>query len=85
VGYGFRELSVTLDLFHWKGGAVMKTPGEFIGELMEELNQLDTVGIMLHHKVMDETAFGFLGLLLDELRRSKAIRFHTFQSLLKAT
>ncbi len=84
VGYGFRELSVTLDLFRWKGGAEMKIPEEFIGELMMQLSELDTVGIMLHHKVMDEAAFGLLELLLDELRRSEVIRFHTFQSLLKA-
>lgn len=83
VGYGFRELSVTLDLFRWKSGAVMKPPGEFIGELMAQLNQLGTVGIMLHHKVMDEAAFGLLAPLLEELRRSEVIRFHTFRSLLK--
>lgn len=83
VGYGFRELSVTLDLFRWKGGAVMKTPAEFIGELTAQLKDLDTVGIMLHHKVMDEAAFGLLALLLKELRCSEVIRFHTFRSLIK--
>jgi len=82
TGYGFREISVTLDLFRWKGGAVMKPNGEFIGELASQLQELDTVGIMLHHKVMDEPAFARLRMLVSELRRSDTVGFHTFQSLL---
>lgn len=82
TGYGFRELSVTLDLFRWKGGATMKTPAEFISELIGQLREPGAVGIMLHHKVMDEAAFAFLRELLRELRGAEAVRFHTFQSLL---
>ena len=82
TGYGFCELSVTLDLFRWKGGAVIKAPDEFIGELIVQLHELDTVGIKLHHKVMDDAALMLLRMVLNELRRSDAVRFHTFQSLL---
>jgi len=81
TGYGFRELSVTLDLFRWKGGAAMKPPDEFIGELTTQLQELGTVGIMLHHKMMNAEAYAMLPYLMNELRRSEAIRFHTFQSL----
>lgn len=82
TSYGFRELSVTLDLFRWKGGATMKEPGEFTEELHAQLREFDTVGIMLHHQVMDEAAFEFLALLLEELRGLGQIRFQTFQRLL---
>ncbi|HMY74706.1 MAG TPA: polysaccharide deacetylase family protein, partial [Blastocatellia bacterium] len=82
TGHGFRELSVTLDLFRWKGGATMKAPREFIEELHTQLRELDTVGIMLHHQVMDEAAFEFLALLLEMLRGLPQIRFQTFRSLL---
>jgi hypothetical protein len=81
AGYGFRELSATLDLFRWKGGAVMKTNDEFIGELTAQLRELDTVGVMLHHKVMSEAALFLLKMMIVEMRKSEAIRFHTFQSL----
>ena len=80
----FRELSVTLDLYRWKGGATRKEPREFIDELISQLSEFETPGVMLHHKVMDEAACSFLASLLDELRRHTCVRFHTFQSLLKA-
>lgn len=83
TGYGFRELSVTLDIFRWKDGATLKPAEEIIEELTSQLRELDMVGIMLHHKVMDDRAFEFVRLLLDELRRSEAVSFHTFRSLLK--
>ncbi|MGE0886330.1 MAG: polysaccharide deacetylase family protein [Blastocatellales bacterium] len=83
VGYGLRELSVTLDIFRWQGGATLKPADEIIAELVSQLRELDMVGIMLHHKVMDDTAFEFIRQLLDELRRSEAVSFHTFRGLLK--
>ena len=80
--YNFREVSVTLDLYRWQGGAAMKYPNELIDELILQLETLPRIGIMLHHKVMDEAAFELLSLLLGELCLSRAIKFHTFQSLL---
>ncbi len=82
--YSFRELSVTLDLYHWKNGVKMKAPDEFVGELVSQMRELDIVGVMLHHKVMDVSAFELLESLLSELRSRRFVRFHTFQSLLKS-
>jgi hypothetical protein len=81
-GYNFREVSVTLDLYRWQGGAAMKSPNELLDELILQLETRPRIGIMLHHKVMDEGAFELLSLLLSELSLSRAIKFHTFQSLL---
>jgi Polysaccharide deacetylase len=80
--YNFREVSVTLDLYRWQGGAAMKSPNEFFDELIVQLEMLPRIGIMLHHKVMDEEAYELLALLLGELCLSRVIKFHTFQSLL---
>jgi hypothetical protein len=85
TGYSFREISVTLDLYHWKDGVQVKTPPELVNELISQMSEFDIVGIMLHHKVMDEFAFEMLESLLAELRRHRFINFHTFQSLLKTT
>jgi peptidoglycan/xylan/chitin deacetylase (PgdA/CDA1 family) len=85
VGYSFRELSVTLDLYTWRGGATLKLPAVFVSELIDQLRAGDTIGIMLHHKVMNEPAWAWLNELLAMLRRYEFIKFHTFQSLLKAT
>jgi peptidoglycan/xylan/chitin deacetylase (PgdA/CDA1 family) len=85
TGHGFREISVTLDLFRWKGGAAMKTPAEFVAELNSQLSALNIVGVMLHHKVMDAAAFELAQSVVSELRRSDAVQIHSFQSLLRAT
>jgi len=81
-GYNFREVSVTLDLYRWQGGAMMKPPNELVDELIWQIEELHRIGIMLHHRVMDEEAYEFLALLLGELCLSRVIKFHTFQSLL---
>jgi peptidoglycan/xylan/chitin deacetylase (PgdA/CDA1 family) len=83
TGYSFREVSVTLDLYRWSGGAAMRSPEEIVEELISQMSGPGTVGIMLHHKVMNEDAFKFLKLLLDEVSRYQFIDFHTFQSLLR--
>jgi hypothetical protein len=83
TGYGFQEISVTLDLYRWKNGTAMKAPDEIVEELKTQICLSGPVGIMLHHKVMDDTAFEFLDLLTAELRHHPAVRMHTFQSLLK--
>lgn len=83
TGDNFIELSVTLDLHRWKGGATLRSPGEIVTELMAQINAGEIIGVMLHHQVMDERAFSFLARLLDELRAQSCVRMHTFQSLLK--
>ncbi len=79
--YGFTEISTTLDVYRWKPQAAMKPPSTIVNELRLQIFELETVGILLHHKVMDAAAFSFLDALLDELHRHPVVRFHTFRSL----
>lgn len=83
VDYRFREIFTTLDLFTWKGGAMMKAPDEIVRTLIAQMRDLPVVGLLLHHKVMDAEAFRFLDQLVSELARSPIVRFHTFQTLVK--
>lgn len=83
TGYRFREISITLDLFNWRGGASLKPAEEIVDELIAQLSQQQTIGVMLHHKVMDDQAFTFLESLLDVLASHPSAGFHTFQSLLQ--
>ena len=43
----------------------------------------DRIGLLLHHKVMDDAAFALLSELLQLFNRFSIIQRHTFQSLLK--
>ncbi|HEX4947676.1 MAG TPA: DUF2334 domain-containing protein [Blastocatellia bacterium] len=81
TGFSFQEISVTLDLFTWKDGATLKPQEELLQEMIEQLSQPQPIGIMLHHKIMNDDAFLFLEQLLDALRQAPAIHFHTFRSL----
>jgi O6-methylguanine-DNA--protein-cysteine methyltransferase len=81
TGYRFEEISITLDIYRWNGGARMKSPEEIAGELIPQFSRQQPIGVVLHHKVMDDQAFFFLGLLLDTLAAHPAVSFHTFQSL----
>lgn len=83
IGYGFRELSTTLDLFRWKGGATLKPCGEVVCQLIAQMAAGDPVGILLHHKVMDARAMELLDFLLCRLTQFPVVRFHTLQSLLR--
>ncbi|MFN7949661.1 MAG: polysaccharide deacetylase family protein [Blastocatellia bacterium] len=85
TGYGFTEISVTLDLHRWKGGVTMKDPAELDSELSAQVSAGETTGVMLHHQVMDDAAFAWLARLLDELSLHSCLRIHTFQSLLRLT
>ena len=82
TGFSWQEISVTLDLFRWKDGATLKPQEELLQAMAEQLTQPQPIGIMLHHKVMHDDAFLFLEQLLDALRQSSNVRFHTFESLL---
>jgi hypothetical protein len=83
TGYRFKEISITLDLFNWRGGASLKPAEVIIDELIAQLARRQTIGVMLHHKVMDERAFAFLDSLLDALASHPPASFHTFRSLLR--
>jgi peptidoglycan/xylan/chitin deacetylase (PgdA/CDA1 family) len=84
TGYRFAEISITLDLYRWKGGARLKSPEDVVDELITQTSGQQTIGVSLHHKVMDEHAFSFLDSLLDTLAADLSVRFHTFQSLLQS-
>lgn len=84
-GYDFQDLSVTLDLYCWKGGAAMKAPALLVADLIQQIGGGAPIGLLLHHKVMDADAFAFLDGLLAELRRYPFIHFHPFATLQKVT
>ncbi len=83
--FSFKEISTTLDLYRWKGKPSMKSPEEIVESLTIQMRETGPVGILLHHKVMNEEAFHFLDALLGLFCRYPNIRFHTFQSLAEAT
>jgi hypothetical protein len=83
TGYRFEEISITLDLYRWKDGARLKPPEEVVDDLITQLSRRQTIGVALHHKVMDERAFFFLGSLLDTLMSHPTVRIHSFQGLLR--
>jgi hypothetical protein len=84
TGYRFREISITLDLYRWKEGACLRPAEEIVGGLIAQFPRQGAIGVMLHHKVMDERAFSFLESLLDALVSDPIAQFHTFRSLLES-
>jgi hypothetical protein len=85
TGFGFKEISTTLDLYRWKGKPSMKSPEEIVESLTFQMRETGPIGILLHHQVMSDEAFAFLDALLGTLCQYPNIRFHTFQSLAEAT
>ena len=81
TGYRVQEISVTLDLYQWKGGAMLKEPALIIADLIRQIQAGAPIGLLLHHKVMDRRAFAFLDRLLATLRGYAFIQCHTFSSL----
>ncbi len=75
------QISVTLDLFHWKGGAQLKPTTELWQAIAQQVQQDMALGIMLHHKVMADDAFAFLAQLLAALKQFSNVRFHRLQDL----
>ena len=84
TGYKFREISITFDLYSWKIEPTMKLPENIFSELAGQVDELGRIGIMLHHKVMDATAFTFLERLIEAFSNCPSVRFHTLQTLLHA-
>jgi peptidoglycan/xylan/chitin deacetylase (PgdA/CDA1 family) len=79
--YRFQQIPITLDVFRWKGNRTLRPAEEIVGELIVQMERRQTVGILLHHKVMDSVAFHFLDWLLAEIRRYPLARFHTFHGM----
>jgi len=80
-GYSFQEISTTLDLYHWKGKPIMKTPNIIVETLICQMKNLKTIGILLHHKVMDKNAFIILHFFLDLLKGCENIKFCSFRDI----
>lgn len=81
TGFQFQEISVTLDIFRWQNGATLKSSEEIYEELSKQIVEGSPIGIMLHHKVMTDEAFLLLEQLLDGLKQSPSVKFHTLKSL----
>jgi peptidoglycan/xylan/chitin deacetylase (PgdA/CDA1 family) len=79
------ELSVTLDIFRWKGGAQLRETEDLLSEFLQQTQQPGPSGILLHHEVMTPEAFAFLENLLDVLQSAGCVRFHTLQSLIQTS
>ncbi len=77
-----RQIPITLDLLRWKNGAELKPPSEIIDLFTAQTQHNHPIGLLLHHKVMNNAAFGFLEQFLAEVRRHSCVRIHTFQTLL---
>ena len=77
-----REVPVTLDLFRWRGGAVLRAADELADELAQQIASTDRVGLLLHHQVLDDAAFALLDEWLRLFNQFPIVRRHTFQSLL---
>jgi peptidoglycan/xylan/chitin deacetylase (PgdA/CDA1 family) len=81
TGYQFREISISIDLHRWKGEPAMKSPESFLAEAAGQIAERDTLGVLMHHKVMDATAFAFVREWVATLRECTSVRFHTLASL----
>lgn len=70
------DVSVTVDLFRWREGPVLRTESE-LTRLILAADQ--PCGILLHHKVMGPEAFRVVEALLDALGGS--VHFHRMEDL----
>jgi hypothetical protein len=82
TAYKFKEISTSIDIFHWKGETRLKEPGEIFMAIRNQCRTDEPIGILLHHKVMSSAALSLLSLLLETLSRYRSVRFHRFQDLL---
>lgn len=77
---GLTEISVTLDWFAKRKG--MPFSRKEIGEILaKQISENETVGIMLHHGVMNEKDFVFLRDLLALLRESRTVQPYLMSDL----
>lgn len=85
TGYNFRDISTTIDIFDWSGGALLKPTQEIIRQLCVQCRERDTIGVLLHHQVMQNDAFAFLTILLDVLQAAPAVEFCRLRDLAEVT
>lgn len=80
-GYGFVEVSTTLDLFTWKDGPALRSRSAIADDLIDQVVGGRPIGVLLHHEVMDHDAMDLFDDLLTVLARRTDVRFHTLGSL----
>ncbi len=85
AGYQFCELPVTLDLYQWRDGAALRPLEELAQALAQQIAAADTIGVLLHHKVMDDDACALLADLLHLFKQAPNVACETFQNLLSST
>lgn len=83
AGARFGELPVTLDLYQWRGGAALRPLDELQRDFIKQIEQADTIGVLLHHKVMNDEAFALLQELLHLFQQASCVECYTFQGLLR--
>ncbi len=83
TAYNFAEISTSIDIIRWKGETRLKEPAEILAAVREQTRIDEPIGILLHHKVMTSAALSLLSLLIETLSRSRSVRFHRFQDLLR--
>jgi peptidoglycan/xylan/chitin deacetylase (PgdA/CDA1 family) len=74
------EVSVSVDLFCWKNGPVLKTAEQIDAEMAQ---QQGPVGLLLHHKVMDSSAFKLFEALCRLLSESRNAKVKTVLEILE--
>lgn len=83
-GHEFVEIPVTLDLYNRRAGNFMRPRDQILGDLLRQIDEGVTIGLLLHHPIMGADAFALLENLLDELASSPSVRFHTFRGLVRS-
>lgn len=81
AAHRFREVSIGIDIFRWQGGAKLKSEEELMAEFEKRAALPGPIGILLHHKVMDDAAFQLVDGLLERLRASRTVSIHTLAAL----
>lgn len=80
AGTGFVEVNTHLDIIDWRGTRGGRDPAWLAAELAAQLARARqeghaAVGVLTHHLVHDDTAWGFLEALFAETARQAAVRW----------
>jgi len=81
LGSTLCEIPVTLDLFRWRDGPQLRPVAELIEAFALQAQSGAPIGVLLHHKVMDESAFAFVEALLELCQRFPVVRCQTLAQL----
>jgi len=83
---GFAEINAHVDIINWRQGRIGRDHSDLIGKLAVELEIAfasdQPVGVLGHHLVHDETAWGFLEALFAVTAGFSAVRWVSVDKLL---